>query len=146
NIEYVTDCLSSWSARIEDGLLHDLLNPDTDATADDFDDSIFFRHNLRDLMRGDTASRNSYYTTGRQWGYLSANDVRELEDMNPIGEQGDIYLVPANMMDAENATKAEPRTPGPAVPVADVEDGNVDEQKAPVAAPEKAPAAEEQKA
>jgi hypothetical protein len=45
------------------------------------------------------------YATGRQNGWLSINDIRRLEDMNPISaeEGGDRYLVNGNMVDAKNA-------------------------------------------
>lgn len=67
------------------------------------------------LLRGDTQSRYGAYAVGRQWGWLSANDVRELENMNPVGG-GDIYLVPANMASAEAAEESEPEPSGPARP------------------------------
>lgn len=49
------------------------------------------------FMRGDATSRATYYWQMRQMGALSANDVRRLEDMNPI-EGGDIYLQPSNLV------------------------------------------------
>jgi hypothetical protein len=51
------------------------------------------------LLRGDIKSRYGSYAVGRQWGWLSVNDVRELENMNPI-DGGDIYVTPLNMTDA----------------------------------------------
>jgi HK97 family phage portal protein len=53
----------------------------------------------RGRMRGDTAAQTAAYAAGRQWGYLSANDVRALEDEPPI-ENGDTYLEPTNMVPA----------------------------------------------
>ena len=52
-----------------------------------------------DYFGGDYQSRMQGYAIGRQNGWLSANDIRELEDMNPI-EDGDIYLVNGNMVSA----------------------------------------------
>jgi HK97 family phage portal protein len=52
---------------------------------------------LDGLSRGDLASRYTAYSIGRNWGWLSANDVRRLENMNSIGDQGDEYLRPLNM-------------------------------------------------
>lgn len=64
----------------------------------------FFKFNLNALLRGDVKTRALMYRTGRQWGWLSANDVRELEDMNPLpSEVGDIYLSPLNMIPAEQS-------------------------------------------
>lgn len=78
--------------------------------------------NFKALLRGDLQSRYNAYSTGRQWGWLSANDVLRLEDMDEIGEQGDTYLVPSNMADAETG---EPFTaaqePPPPVVVEDSE-------------------------
>lgn len=51
------------------------------------------------LLRGDMKSRSEAYAVGRQWGWLSVNDIRKLENMNPI-ENGDIYLTPLNMVEA----------------------------------------------
>ena len=46
--------------------------------------------------------RGEGYAVGRQWGLFSANDVRALEDMNPLpGDQGNIYLTPMNMIPAD---------------------------------------------
>jgi HK97 family phage portal protein len=49
------------------------------------------------LERGDIKSRYEAYAQGRQNGWLSANDIREMENLNPV-EGGDIYLVPLNMV------------------------------------------------
>ena len=60
---------------------------------------VFIRFNLDGLLRGDYASRMTGYATGRQNGWLSANDIRELEDMNriPASEGGDLFLVNGSM-------------------------------------------------
>lgn len=51
------------------------------------------------LLRGDYQSRMNGYAVGQQNGWMSANGIRELEDMNriPAGEGGDLYLVNGNM-------------------------------------------------
>jgi len=54
------------------------------------------------LLRGKLSDRYTAYATGRQWGWLSVNDVRELENMNPVPD-GDMYLVPGNMTPADQA-------------------------------------------
>jgi HK97 family phage portal protein len=61
---------------------------------------FMFRFNLNGFERSDISSRYRAYATGRQWGFLSVNDIRELEDMNRIGDQGDVYLQPLNMVPA----------------------------------------------
>ena len=52
----------------------------------------------RGLMLPDAASKQAYYTSMRQWSWGTANDVREMEDLNPVeGDVGEGYLVPGNM-------------------------------------------------
>ena len=51
------------------------------------------------MLRGDQKSRYEAYAIGRQWGWLSANDIRRLENMPPV-PGGDIYMQPLNMVDA----------------------------------------------
>lgn len=58
--------------------------------------TLFAEHMMTAILRGDTNSRYAAYATGRQWGWLSVNDIREFENMNPI-EGGNIYLTPLNM-------------------------------------------------
>lgn len=48
------------------------------------------------LLRGDIKTRYEAYAIGRQWGWLSVNDVRRFENMNPVAN-GDEYLRPLNM-------------------------------------------------
>jgi len=56
------------------------------------------------LLRGDIQTRYAAYAVGRQWGWLSANDVRDKEDMNRIkGEAADAYMTPLNMASGEEA-------------------------------------------
>jgi len=73
-------------------------------------DSPYFNEFLLDgLMRGDLLSRYQAYAVARQWGWYSANDIRELENQNPLpGTQGEIYMTPLNMVDA--STLAAPGT------------------------------------
>lgn len=93
-IEFVKYTMLPWLVRWEQRIEKDLLGP-TERK------SIRAKFNLSGLLRGDTASRYAAYAIGRQWGWLSADDVRELEDQNPLPDgQGRIYLVPMNMKDA----------------------------------------------
>jgi len=58
------------------------------------------------ILRGDQKSRFDAYTRGRNWGWLSANDVRKLENMAPI-EGGDAYLQPLNMIDVNSSNDSQ---------------------------------------
>jgi HK97 family phage portal protein len=60
----------------------------------------FVKLNTSAIVRANIEARNRSYALGRQWGWLSVNDIRRLEDMPPIGPEGDIYLQPMNMESA----------------------------------------------
>jgi HK97 family phage portal protein len=97
SIEFVQDTMLPWVTRWEQELNrkvfgHPGLKPG-------LRHKYFVRFNLGGLLRGDMASRFRAYAVGRQWGWLSANDVRDLEDLPPI-EGGDEYLTPMNMIPA----------------------------------------------
>lgn len=53
------------------------------------------------LLRGDYQSRMTGYAIGRQNGWMSANDIRKLENLDriPAEEGGDLYLINGNMTD-----------------------------------------------
>lgn len=57
---------------------------------------LYCKHNVNALMRGDAAGRASFYSTMTTMGALSINEVRELEELNPI-QGGDQHFVPLNM-------------------------------------------------
>ena len=62
--------------------------------------SMFIKFNLEGLLRGDYQSRMQGYAIGRQNGWMSANDIRELENQDRIKSEdgGDLYLVNGNML------------------------------------------------
>lgn len=92
SLEFVKYTLDPWVVRWEQSLQQSLILPSEKL-------SLFIRFNLDGLLRGDYQSRMNGYAVGRQNGWMSANDIRELEDMNriPVGEGGDLYLVNGNM-------------------------------------------------
>ena len=92
-IEVVIDTIRPWAVAWEQALTRDLFT-------DELRRTHMVAFNLDGLLRGDIESRYRAYATGRQWGWLSANDVREREDMNRI-PGGDLYLAPVNMTPAE---------------------------------------------
>ncbi|GEC02963.1 hypothetical protein SSP24_06180 [Streptomyces spinoverrucosus] len=97
-IDYVSSALSAWLTRWEQAILTQLLLPEERVR--------FFPEHLVDaLLRGNTMARYQAYAVGRQWGWLSANDVRERENMNPV-DGGDAYLVPLNMVPAGETAPA----------------------------------------
>jgi HK97 family phage portal protein len=105
---YVNDCLVPWIVQWEQEANLKLISA--------AQRSEYFSEFLIDAMlRGDFAARMQGYAVGRQWGFLSANDIRRLENLNSIGEQGDIYMVPLNMIPAENVGKMPDPATEPAV-------------------------------
>lgn len=95
SIGFVTYTMAPHFVNFEQAAYRDIIRP-TDTNR-----SYFIECNVAGLLRGDIKSRYVAYATGRQWGWLSANDVLELESRNPIGEQGDTYLSPLNMSPAD---------------------------------------------
>jgi HK97 family phage portal protein len=93
-IEVVTDTIRPWAVAWEQALARDLFTEEMSRTH-------MIAFNLDGLLRGDIESRYRAYATGRQWGWLSANDIREREDMNRIAE-GDVYLAPMNVAPSIN--------------------------------------------
>lgn len=103
-IEHVVDTIRPWTIRWEQGLRRSVFLPGERA--------VFFAEFLLDgLLRGDTASRYTAYVAARQNGWLSANDIRELENMNPI-DGGDVYLIPLNMVPADQVGADPAQTQG----------------------------------
>ena len=92
-IQFVTYTLNQWTKRWESETNAKIIG---NAAGDTF----FSEFIVDALQRGDTASRYAAYAIGRQWGWLSANDIRDYENMNRI-EGGDMYLVPMNMTPAD---------------------------------------------
>lgn len=91
-IEFVTYTMGPWFKAWESEVHRKLLAPTEKRR-------LFAEFLVDGLLRGDTQARYQAYSVGRQWGWLSANDVREKENLNPI-EGGDTYMVPLNMMSA----------------------------------------------
>ena len=97
-MEFVKYTLNPWVVRWEQSLHKALLS---DKERKDY----FIRFNVDGQLRGDYKSRMEGYAIGRQNGWLSANDIRSLEDMNPIeAEEGsDLYLINGNMTTLRDA-------------------------------------------
>ena len=93
SLEFVKYTLNPWVCRWERALQRALLD-------DDEKGKYFFRFNVEGLMRGDYQSRMNGYATARQNGWMSANDIRELENLDriPAEEGGDLYLINGNML------------------------------------------------
>ena len=88
SLDFVKYSLDPWIVRWEQSLQKALLS-------DSEKGQYFVKFNVDGLLRGDYASRMQGYATARQNGWMSANDIRELEDMNILSEEegGNLYLV-----------------------------------------------------
>lgn len=64
------------------------------------EDPYIFRFNIAGFERSDIKTRYSAYAIARQWGFASVNEIRDLEEANRIGPEGDVYLQPLNMVPA----------------------------------------------
>ena len=66
---------------------------------------LFTKFNVDGLLRGDYASRMNGYATARQNGWMSANDIRELENIDRIPAElgGDLYLINGAMTKLQDA-------------------------------------------
>ena len=95
-LTFVTDCLRPIIIRIEQEIKRKLLTSKGLAKT-----GLFLAFDLSDRLRGDFQSQVQAYSSARQWGYLSVNEIREDMGLNPIGPEGDVYLQPVNMMDAD---------------------------------------------
>ena len=88
SLEFVKYTLDPWVIRWEQSLQRSLLLPGEKG-------KYFIKLNVDGLLRGDYQSRMNGYVVGRQNGWFSANDIREMENMNPIPDEegGNLYLI-----------------------------------------------------
>ena len=93
SLEFVKYTLEPWLIRWEQSIQRSLFSADEKK-------QYFVKFNVDGLLRGDYASRMQGYATARQNGWMSANDIRELEnlDLIPDSEGGNLYLVNGNML------------------------------------------------
>lgn len=103
SIEFVTFTLYPWLVNWEQEISRSLLTPAERKT-------YFAEHLVSGLLRGDIKSRYEAYHVARTDGWMSANDIREVENQNPI-EGGDVYLVPLNMIPADQVGQVQPVEP-----------------------------------
>ena len=98
SLEFVKYTLDPWVIRWEQSIMRSLLTPEEKKT-------YYAKFNLDGLLRGDYQSRMNGYAIGRQNGWMSANDIRELENLDriPTEEGGDLYLINGNMLPMRNA-------------------------------------------
>lgn len=98
SLEFVKYTLDPWVVRWEQAMCRVLLSASEKPT-------VFIKFNVDGLLRGDYQSRMNGYATARQNGWMSANDIRELENLDRIAEElgGDLYLINGAMTKLQDA-------------------------------------------
>jgi HK97 family phage portal protein len=98
SLEFVKYTLDPWVVRWEQSMCRALLSDSEKPT-------VFIKFNVDGLLRGDYESRMSGYATARQNGWMSANDIRELENLDRIPAElgGDLYLINGAMTKLQDA-------------------------------------------
>lgn len=91
-IQFVIYTLMPWLRRHEQALQRDLLLSSERGR-------FYIEFNIGGLLRGNQEARFKAYAVARQWGWLSVNDIRRLENLPPV-DGGDVYLQPLNMVAA----------------------------------------------
>lgn len=101
NMDYITTTLMPWCEQFEQEINMKLF------TDDERKAGYYVEHNMAALLRGDMRTRAEYYQRMRDLGTMSPNDIRRLENWDPI-EDGDIYLVPAQLVSLSRAGQPAP--------------------------------------
>ena len=124
SLEFVKYTLDPWIIRWEQSMARVLLSLDEKK-------EFFIKFNLEGLLRGDYQSRMNGYSIARQNGWMSANDIRELENLDriPTEQGGDLYLINGSMLPLGSAgayadinpTETEETNEDPSEEVLDVE-------------------------
>lgn len=101
SIDFAVHTIRPWLVRIEQAINRTLFSEKEKG-------HFYCQFNLDGLMRGSYKERMEGYAIARQNGWMSANDIRELENMNPVPaeEGGDAYLVNGNMIPIKRALQA----------------------------------------
>jgi HK97 family phage portal protein len=113
--EFVQHCLLPHLKRWEAAISRDLIVDD---------ETYFAEHSVSGLLRGDHASRSAYYVSALQNGWMTVNEIRELENLNPIGPQGDQHFVQLNMTTLDKVGEDQAAEP---MPPAEVEESPADD-------------------
>ena len=98
SLEFVKYTLEPWLVRWEQSIQRTLFSPEEKKR-------YFAKFNVEGLLRGDYQSRMNGYAVARQNGWMSANDIRALENLDriPAEEGGDLYLINGNMTKLKDA-------------------------------------------
>jgi HK97 family phage portal protein len=118
-VEFLQHCLLPHLKRWEAAISRDLIVDD---------ERYFAEHNVNGLLRGDHTSRAAFYVSALQNGWMTINEIREAENLNPIGPDGDKHFVQLNMTTLDKLGEEPPSPePMPEPPAVEDEDSPADE-------------------
>jgi hypothetical protein len=106
NIAFLSETLRPWLIRLEQEFRRKLLLPESS--------ELYCEHSVEGLLRTDLSARYAAYAVGRNWGWLSVNEIRALENLEPVAG-GDVYLQPLNMQPLDSAGGAQAPAAAPTV-------------------------------
>lgn len=118
SLEFVMYTMLPWFRRIEAAINRDLM----------VSEGVFAEFLIDGLLRGDQATRSAFYREMRNIGVLNANEIRERENLNDMGPEGDAYLVQGAMITLDRAIN--PPAPQPFARPPQSEEDQSDEVKA----------------
>jgi HK97 family phage portal protein len=101
-LAFVMHTIRPWAVRIEQSISRCLLT-------DKERRKLYAEFKIEGLLKGDIKARYEAYAIARQWGWASPNDIRKLENQDPLPDGGDIYLIPSNMQDATKLPEQKPK-------------------------------------
>ena len=104
--EFVTWTLAPWLERIQSAISRSLI----------YNDDLFVAgFDTRGLLRADSGSRASYYSTCTNLGILSINECRSMEGLPPLGPEADNHFIGMNQQTIQDAAKPKV-APDPSLP------------------------------
>jgi HK97 family phage portal protein len=105
-LSFATYTIRPWCVRLEQSMNRYLLS-EADRK------QYFFEFVLDGLLRGDTTSRFGAYAVARQWGWMNVDEIRALENKNPLPDgKGQVFLEPMNMTEAGKKSVEQPTQTG----------------------------------
>jgi len=93
-IAYMQQTLMPWLRRWEQEINKKLIGVE--------DRSVYAEFLAEEMLRGNTSERFAAYRTARETGWMSVNEIRTRENMNPV-DGGDSYIQPLNFADVDVA-------------------------------------------
>lgn len=118
SLEFLIDTLGPWVVKFEQQVNRKLISQA-------YAERYFSKINVQAILRMDPETRGQWYKTLRELGAISPNEIRALEDMDSLGADGELYLVPVNMQPLDKAVEPPPEPdPFGGQPTEGDDDGN----------------------